>query len=340
MNLSVRRVFLQLLAFLSWNHCTAQGEQQCVLENREGEPKGILVPAVQCATFWEQLEHGDFHATDDERRLVCCPVFQSEPNCGRISQYADVFSFDSRETQLDQFTWAAVILPRWIKKVLCSGSLISTRFVLSAAHCFVDASGVSKPESNYRVRLGDWDLANDEDCMYVRGVYVCNLHQPKDYAVEKIISHASFHQGRKDFLHDIALLRLAKSVEYSFQIGPACLPEWNIEVPDIVDQKLVATGWGRTNAFMGFNRKYKLEMLGRNISTCVKIYALREADVSRIHLCARGARRRDVCYGDSGGGLMRREANHWLQGSETVDLTTGDMQRSELKNGSVWDRVM
>uniref|UniRef100_A0A182WGS3 Peptidase S1 domain-containing protein n=1 Tax=Anopheles minimus TaxID=112268 RepID=A0A182WGS3_9DIPT len=162
--MNVRRAFVQLLAFLSWNHCTAQGEQQCILEDREGELKGVLVPAVQCTTFRERLEHGDFHTTDDERQLVCCPVFQSEPTCGRISQYADAFSFDSRETKLDQFSWAAVILPRWTIKVLCSGSLIGTRFVLSAAHCFVNASGAIKPASDYRVRLGDWDLEEDEDC--------------------------------------------------------------------------------------------------------------------------------------------------------------------------------
>lgn len=308
MKVTIRRIFLLLLAFLS-----VQGEQQCVLENREGEPKGILIPAAQCTTFRERLNNSILLTVSNERQLVCCPVFQNEPNCGRISQYADALSFDSRETKLDQFPWAAVVMLRWIKKVVCSGSLITTRFVLSAAHSFVEMNGASKPASNYRVFLGDWDLDEDEDCMYVHGRLVCNLEQPVEYSVELIVSHGSFHHRRRDFLHDIALLKLKQTVEYSVQIGPACLPSWSIGVPDIVGQKFVATGWGETRSYMGLNRKYKVDMIGRNISTCVKFYRLTEPQVPQIHLCAKGARKRDVCYGDSGGGLIKREADRWLQ---------------------------
>uniref|UniRef100_A0A182RA66 Peptidase S1 domain-containing protein n=1 Tax=Anopheles funestus TaxID=62324 RepID=A0A182RA66_ANOFN len=307
MNVKDIRIFLQLVAFLSWNPYIAEAEEECILENREGEPKGILVPASQCTSFREELQNTELHSTN-----VCCPVFQNEPNCGRISEYAGEFSFDSRETQLDQFPWAAMVMLQWVRKIVCSGSLISTRFVLSAAHCFVDVHGVSKPASDYRVRLGDWDLVQDEDCMYVRNRYVCNPQKPVDYSVELIVTHDSYHTNRKDFLHDIALLKLAQPVEYGAQIGPACLPNWSTEVPDIVRQNFTATGWGRTKSFRALFRKYKLEMMGRNISTCVKAYRMQEAAVSRIQLCVGGVPSRDVCYGDSGGGLMKREANRWV----------------------------
>uniref|UniRef100_A0A182YDK3 Uncharacterized protein n=1 Tax=Anopheles stephensi TaxID=30069 RepID=A0A182YDK3_ANOST len=300
---------LHFLSFFGWIQCTAQGEQHphCTVDTREGETNGVLVPAAQCTTFREPSK------TDDgQNQLVCCPVFRNEPHCGRLSQYEDEFSFDSRETQLDQFPWAAMILLRRVRKIVCSGSLINSRFVLSAAHCFVAVRGVSKPASDYRVRLGEWDLGQDEDCMHVRGQYVCNLQQPVDYGVEIIVTHESFERQRRDLLHDIALLKLTGPVEYGVQIGPACLPNWSIGVPETVGQNFTVTGWGRTKSFGGLKRKYKIEMMGRNVSACVKAYRLQAAEVPRIHLCAGGVFRRDVCHGDSGGGLLRREANHWV----------------------------
>ncbi|XP_061509621.1 CLIP domain-containing serine protease B15-like [Anopheles gambiae] len=304
--------FLLLLLILAVrsHQRTVQGEQECTLVTHEGEEsKGVLVPADQCTTFREQPENKDLRPTHP----VCCAVFQSDQTCGRLSQYADEFSFDSRETQLDQFPWAAMVLLRRVQKLVCSGSLIASRFVLSAAHCFVDVRGTSKPATDYRVRLGDWDLELDEDCLYVRGQLVCNEQQPVDYAVERIISHGDFQRQRRDFLHDIALLKLAEAVEYGAQIGPACLPNWNVGVPLIAGQKFTVFGWGRTRSYSGVRRKYKIEMPGRNISACVRAYGLRAPEVPRIHLCVGGVYRKDVCHGDSGGALMRRESNRWVQ---------------------------
>ncbi|XP_041776350.1 CLIP domain-containing serine protease 14D-like [Anopheles merus] len=303
--------FLLLLLILAVrsHQRTVQGEQECTLVTHERESKGVLVAADQCITFREQPENKDLHPTHP----VCCAVFRSDPTCGRLSQYADEFSFDSRETQLDQFPWAAMVLLRRVQKLVCSGSLIASRFVLSAAHCFVDVRGTSKPATDYRVRLGDWDLELDEDCLYVRGQLVCNEQQPVDYAVERIISHGDFQRQRRDFLHDIALLKLAEAVEYGAQIGPACLPNWNVGVPLIAGQKFTVFGWGRTRSYSGVRRKYKIEMPGRNISACVRAYGLRAPEVPRIHLCVGGVYRKDVCHGDSGGALMRRESNRWVQ---------------------------
>uniref|UniRef100_A0A182PLN9 Peptidase S1 domain-containing protein n=1 Tax=Anopheles epiroticus TaxID=199890 RepID=A0A182PLN9_9DIPT len=259
-------LLLLLHAAVHSHQRTVQGEQECSVVSREGESKGVLVPAEQCTTFREQSE------IRDPEQVVCCPVFQNEPTCGRISQYAGEFSFDSRETQLDQFPWAAVVLLRRVQRIVCSGSLISSRHVLSAAHCFVDVRGATKPATDYRVRLGDWDLVQDEDCLYVRGRLVCNERQPVDYTVELIISHGAFHRHRRDFLHDIALLKLKDDVEYGAQIGPACLPYWNVEVPVIAGQNFTATGWGRTRSYLAVKRKYKSSPgdVGINQATATK----------------------------------------------------------------------
>uniref|UniRef100_A0AAG5CW86 Peptidase S1 domain-containing protein n=1 Tax=Anopheles atroparvus TaxID=41427 RepID=A0AAG5CW86_ANOAO len=297
--------------FMTWPS-VIRGEE-CTLDG----VRGVLVPGEQCDLFWEktmnELDNNSVNA--NESAIVCCPVFQSEPNCGKVSQYDGTFSHDSRETQLDQFPWAVVISYRWFSKTVCSGSLITREFVLSAAHCYSQPRKALLP-TQYRVRLGDWDLNIDKDCQYVDGAQVCNEYPPVEIPVRTIVNHRLYEPKRRDFLHDIALLRLARPVEYGALISPVCMPSWSRQVPqEIVGQDFTATGWGKTHAFMALQRKLKIGMSGLNMTVCMRAYKMTAPEVPQVQLCIGGKRRRDVCYGDSGGALMRREndLSRWTQ---------------------------
>uniref|UniRef100_A0A182Q1B6 Peptidase S1 domain-containing protein n=1 Tax=Anopheles farauti TaxID=69004 RepID=A0A182Q1B6_9DIPT len=304
------QLLLLLVPFASgWPQRIVQSGQQCRIETNQGEQPSVFVPAAECTTYRERSKNRSLA----DQSIVCCPVFQSDPaHCGRLSQNAGVFSFDSREVLLDQFPWAAVILYHHNRSVLCSGSLITNHHVLTAAHCFL-TSVSDKNASHYRVRLGDWDLVQDDDCMYVRGQLECNRQQPIERLVAGIIKHADFKHASRDILHDIALVRLVQPVEYGAQIGPACLPPWSTRVPEVGGRNFTAIGWGRTKAFGTVKRKMKIDIRGRNVSACVVAYGLQSPEVPLIHLCAGGAYRKDLCYGDSGGSLMYREPDRWVQ---------------------------
>lgn len=107
----------------------------------------------------------------------------------------------------------------------CGGSLISDRFVLTAAHC--NASLNTKPTF---VRLGEHDLSK-------------NSGNEKDYEIEDFIQHPDYNIALK--INDIALIKLKKPVVFNkTSIFPACLDQ----IDNVQNKKAIAIGWGRCEA--------------------------------------------------------------------------------------------
>lgn len=119
-----------------------------------------------------------------------------------------------------QFPYQVSLRRRMNGQHFCGASIISTRFLLTAAHCTQGNAAV--PFLVYAV-VGSVDRRT--------GVSL---------TLNKITPHEKYDGDR--LLNDISLIRTASEIIFSATIQPIALPTQNLPQPNTV---VVTSGWGR-----------------------------------------------------------------------------------------------
>ncbi|XP_067616863.1 serine protease easter isoform X4 [Eurosta solidaginis] len=229
------------------------------------------------------------------------------PQPGQCGNVLSNRIYGGNATKIDEYPWMALIeytKPNGAKGHHCGGSLINSRYVITASHC-VNGKAIPTNWKLTGVRLGEWDTTTNPDCeIDVRGERDC-APPYLDVRVEKSISHPQYNPNSRNQINDLALLRLNKNVQYTDFIRPICLPaSVNLRSATFDGIVMDVAGWGKTERETSSTLKLKAEVAGVPMTTCRNKYATQNILLESSQICAGGKVGVDSCRGDSGGPLI------------------------------------
>jgi secreted trypsin-like serine protease len=169
-----------------------------------------------------------------------------------------------------------------IKFLSCGGSIISSKYVITAAHCVVG----QYPSLIY-IRAGETDLLSASG-------------NEQEFRAKTLIPHPNFSYD--DFTNDIAIIEINGEFEFNEFVQPIPLPDDGEEVEDGTD--CTVSGFGTT--FEGgpaARRLHYVDVPYVSDEQCGESYAKENMIVAPSMLCA-GVKGRDACQGDSGGPML------------------------------------
>ncbi|KAG9263113.1 transmembrane protease serine 2 [Astyanax mexicanus] len=179
---------------------------------------------------------------------------------------------------------------------LCGGSIISSSWIVSAAHCFQ-----SRPDPSQWTVFAGFLTRNE-------------MRSSPGNSVSHIISHAGYDSRTND--NDIALMKLSTPLRLSSSVGPVCLPSAGLDFS--APRECYITGFGALfsqGPASNELREAKVTLINRSICNSRVVY---NGQITDTMICAGKLEGGvDACQGDSGGPLVTQENSLWYLVGDT-----------------------
>lgn len=214
--------------------------------------EGPLTPGtlanIKCKNGYRLPDRTDLHST-----LHCTesgdwdyPPFRCSPLCGKPTAKAVPYVVNGRDTDIAEVPWHVAIYRSEV--LICGGSILTEKLIVSAAHCFF------KEEANISPQTETVSLYPKEMFKIIAGKYFRNMKAEESLAIQTFNVHDIITVPGYDgyvgyFAADIALIVLDNFVEFKPHIAPICMDR-NLEYSE---EKIVregsmgiVAGWGYT----------------------------------------------------------------------------------------------
>ncbi|XP_059847466.1 transmembrane protease serine 9 [Hypanus sabinus] len=205
-------------------------------------------------------------------------------NCGSTPLKVNTKIVGGTNSKFGQYPWQVSLHLMW-KGHICGGTLISSKWVVTAAHCFVG-------QKNPVYWFG-----------YLGTIYITGFRGTK-VTFKNIIRHPDFKDFKLDY--DIALMELSSPVKTGPTIQPACLLSSSQRISS--GMSCFITGWGLRKEgghLSSVLQNAEVEIISDSL--CQRLYG---GQISPRMLCAgKVTGGVDSCKGDSGGPLVCRESS-------------------------------
>lgn len=137
-----------------------------------------------------------------------------------------------------QFPWIAAMFHNGVREngFICGGSLVTSRSIITAAHCIQN-------KNDFRKRT-------EEVIFYIGKFFINSFTNEKDFIVapvSRIVLHPDWNPRGTSYDGDIAIATLSRVVQFTQFIQPICLWTYSNNYYDIINQHGVVAGYGKTH---------------------------------------------------------------------------------------------
>lgn len=276
---------------------------------------GVCRKTFECTSWHEGVRNERHCEFSGNNPVICCSTEPLSPYaqkamdmCSKISTHSGPKLIDhvvgrTCKAGVGDFPFIGLLVYANPEE-RCGASLISKKFLVTAAHCIR-----AKPTS---VRLGTISASDP---------------LADTYAVANTIRHPDY--SRKTKHNDIGLVEVRDEVEMNANIKPICMYTMTMELPSVTELKVIGWGINDTNRLEASDDLLSGSVRPVSRSSCQQKYSDHGLKFIERQMCAIGDQNAqgeytDTCSGDSGGPLvLQKDKKYFLVGVSSTGSGCG-----------------